>query len=128
MLDKLSAFGAMFDWITPLVAGIKDLANGPHHTLLIPHDCGWSGRAIERLLRRNGVKTWGAMIVRGLIMITVPLAQAYWAYYLLSREGIPIQSAPPERPRSRSHRGRRVEQERTFDRAVDDVLDFIDPR
>lgn len=90
MLDKLLDFGTVFDWISPLIAEVQDHLNGPVHTFLIPEGCGWSGCAIEDLLRRHGVKTWGLMIVDRMIMITVRLAQARWAQHLLERERIPI--------------------------------------
>ncbi len=90
MLDKLLDFGTTFDWITPLIAEIQDITNGPAHTFLIPEDCGWSGRAIERVLKDQGVKTWGLMIADNMILITVRQAQARWAQYLLGRERIPI--------------------------------------
>ena len=111
MLDRLLAFGAVFDWISPLWAYIQDVLNGPSHTFLVPHDAGWSGREIERLLRQHGVHVWGLMIVDGLIMFTVRQAQARWAQYLLQRAGVPIayglldETAPtassaPEKPSS----------------------------
>lgn len=90
MLDKLVDFGSGFDWITPLVAAIKDRVHGPAHTFLIPEDCGRSARSIENLLRDRGIKTWGLMFAQGMIMITVRLAQAWWAQYLLERARIPI--------------------------------------
>jgi hypothetical protein len=90
VLDKLLEFGTTFDWISPLIAEVNDMTNGPSHTFLIPEDCGWSGRAVERLLRDHGIKTWGLMIVDHMILITVRQAQARWAQYLLDRERIPI--------------------------------------
>ena len=90
MLDKLLEFGTTFDWISPLIAEVQDVVNGPEHTFLIPEDCGWSGRAIERVLRDQGVKTWGLMIADHYILITTRQAQARWAQYLLGRERIPI--------------------------------------
>jgi hypothetical protein len=91
MLKRVVEFGSYFDWITPLVAFFKDWMNRPAHTFLIPDDCGWSALEIERVLRRHGIKTWGVMIVKGSIMMTMRLAQAHWAQYLLEREGIPIE-------------------------------------
>ena len=95
MLDKLLALGSTFDWISPLIAAIQDRRNGPHHTFLIPHTCGWSGREIEHMLRRYGVQTWGGMIVKDTIMITVPQSQARWGEYLLEREGVPLLNFAP---------------------------------
>lgn len=90
MLDRLLAFGAAFDWISPLWAYIQDFLNGPSHTFLVPHNAGWSGREIEQLLKRHGVQVWGQMVVNGMIMFTVRQAQAQWTQYLLQRAGIPI--------------------------------------
>jgi len=90
MLDRLLEFGTVFDWISPLIAEVQDVTNGPAHTFLIPEDCGWSGRAVERLLKDQGIKTWGLMIADNMILITVRQAQARWAQYLLDRERIPI--------------------------------------
>jgi hypothetical protein len=91
MLDKLLEFGSTSDWVTPLVAMIQDGVNGPSHIFMIPDDCGRSGFEIQRLLRDKGIKTWGLMVFDGFIMITVRLAQAYWAQYLLLRERVPIE-------------------------------------
>ena len=90
MFDKLLEWGTVFDWISPLIAEVQDITNGPAHTFLIPEDCGWSGRAIERLLRDQGIKTWGLMIADNMILITVRVVQARWAQYMLDRERIPI--------------------------------------
>jgi hypothetical protein len=91
MLDKVLEVGACFDWITPLITVVQDLANGPGHTFLIPNDCGWSGRDIEDLLRRRGVRSWGHMVVKHSLMLRVRQKQARWAQYLLERAGIPLE-------------------------------------
>jgi hypothetical protein len=92
MLDRLLEIGSMFDGISPTVAFIQDILNGPSHTFLIPEACGWSGRQIERLLKGNGIRVWGLMIVNRTIMLTVRQAQARWAQYLLDRDGIPVET------------------------------------
>jgi hypothetical protein len=105
MFRRLIEIGSYFDWITPLVAYLKDWANGPAHTFGIPENCGWSAFEIQRLLRQNGVKTWGVMIVKGTIIVSMRLAQAHWAQYLLERERIPIEAGLLEgRPVSQSQR------------------------
>ena len=91
MYDNLLHLIASFDLISPVMATIQNVANGPSHTFLIPENCGWSGRKIEHLLRSHGVKTWGLMIINRLLRITVRLEQSRWAQYLLEREGIPIE-------------------------------------
>lgn len=105
MLDWFLEVASFFDWISPLMAGIQDLLNGPSHTFLVPEACGWSGRQIEQLLRAHGIRLWGKMVVHGSIMFTVPLTQARWAQHLLAREGIPIQN--PLRGRARRTERRR---------------------
>jgi hypothetical protein len=91
MLDKLLELGTVFDWISPVMAAIQDRLNGPSHTFMIPDDCGWSGFQIERLLKSYGIKPWRRMIVKHMIMLTVRLAQAHYAQYLLLRAQIPIE-------------------------------------
>jgi hypothetical protein len=91
MLDKFLEIASTPDWITPLAGMIQDRVNGPAHMFLIPDDCGWSGFEIRRLLKRHGVKTWGLMVVDNLILVSVRLAQAHYAQYILLREQIPIE-------------------------------------
>lgn len=88
MFDRLLAFGSTFDWITPVTAIAGDIINGPSYTLTIPEVCGWSGNDIVRLLHGKGIKTWGHMIVKGEIMITVKQSQARWALHVLGQSGI----------------------------------------
>jgi len=90
-LDTILKIGSYFDYWSPLIAGVQDIVNGPSRTFLIPDDCGKSGREIEQLLRRHGIKTWGLMIVNDTIMVSVRQKQARRAQYLLQREGIRFQ-------------------------------------
>ncbi|HSJ58674.1 MAG TPA: hypothetical protein VLC95_15935 [Anaerolineae bacterium] len=102
MSDKLLAAGASVDWISPLLAMLGNLVNGPSYTFLIPYDCGWSGRDVISLLRRNGIKTWGHMVVSDTLMLTVRLAQAGWAQYLLDRAAIPVENRTTAAPQPAS--------------------------
>lgn len=95
MLQKLLDIGMTFDWITPVIAQIQDIANGPHRTFLISEGSGWSGHQVGRMLRDHGVKYWGMMIVEGKLMLTVRQQQAGWTQYLLQREGIPLLNPLP---------------------------------
>jgi hypothetical protein len=95
----------VFDWISPLIAIVQNLANHPSHTFLVPANCGWSGSQIEHMLKRHGVHVWGRMTVRRTFMLTVRRKQARWAQYLLQREGIPIQHGVLD-PRTESGRTR----------------------
>ena len=66
MIDRILEVGSALDYITPIAALIQDVANGGGHTFLIPvASSPLTGLDIERLLRRRGVQTWGAMIVSG---------------------------------------------------------------
>ena len=98
MFDRILKFGATFDWISPLIAIGQDIANGPSYTFLIPANCGWTGREIINLLRRNGIKTWGHMIVNDTFMISVRKPQAQWATYVLERAGIPLGDESTDQP------------------------------
>lgn len=130
MLDKILEFGTIFDWISPLIAAVQDVRNGPSHTFMMHENCGWSGRAIANTLRRHGVKTWGHMIVNHSIMITVRRKQARWAQYLLEREGIPIQyglipekGATVSRPRRRAKHTKPVAKSSSW---LDDLANLLD--
>lgn len=94
MLNEILKVGGIFDWISPLWAGIQDLRNGPSHTFFIPYGCGWSGNDVIRLLRSRGVNTWGHMVVNDQVMITVKKKQARWAAQVMDRSGVPWGSAP----------------------------------
>jgi hypothetical protein len=91
MVDRLLSFGTTFDWISPTLAFIQDIANGPSCPFFVPYNAGWSGREIERLLKHHGIKVWGLMIVNDAIMFSVRQAQARWTLYVLERAGVPIQ-------------------------------------
>lgn len=106
MFDRILAAGSAFDWISPLYAYLLDATNGPSHTFLMPHDCGWAGIEIERLLREHEIRTWGLMIVKSTIMITVPLHQALMAQDILTKNAIPtegpmVEASPGVRPQLR---------------------------
>lgn len=114
MLDDLLQFGTIFDWISPAASIAGDIANGGGHTFMLPQDCGWTGGEVDKLLRENGIKTWGQMLVCGTIMITVHPSQAGRASYLLQRSGLATGPAPAptrrqvyqRRPRRRTIRRR----------------------
>jgi hypothetical protein len=126
MLDKILDFASAFDWISPALAAIQDIKNGPNHTFFIPDDCGWSSKGIARLLKRNGVKTWGHMIVNHEIMITLSQQQAQWAQYLLEREGIPIQHGLIRRANMQAGHPARKEKQKDLLETVDGWLEKVD--
>ena len=129
MIDDLLHLMASFDLISPVLAVIQNVANGPSHTFLIPEDCGWSGRRIEHLLRSHGVKTWGLMIINRMLRITVRRPQARWAQYLLEREGIPIEYGVIDERIDRAPRpaqaNERTSPLETLDRWLDELEGFL---
>jgi hypothetical protein len=129
MIDKILEFGTIFDWISPLIAEVQDVVNGPSHTFFIPEDCNWSGGEVTSLLRKHGVKTWGHMTVNRMRMITVRLAQARWAQYLLERERIPIQyGALDESTIRESHSAQKDNRTGLFEMVacwLDELLGFL---
>lgn len=130
MIDRILEFGTIFDWISPLIAEVQDIVNGPSHTFFIPEDCDWSGREITSLLRSHGVKTWGHMTVNRRRMITVRLAQARWTQYLLDRERIPIEyGVLDERPTRAAHPAQKDNRTSPFemvDRWLDKLENLLD--
>ena len=95
MLGKLLKLGTNLDWISPVAAVIQNVANDGY-TFLIPVNCGRTGREIIRLLRMNGVKTWGHMIINDTITISVPESQADHAARVLDWAGVPTGAGAPE--------------------------------
>jgi len=96
-LGDLLQMGTVFDWISPGLSIVGDLANGGGHTFLIPEDCGWTGHEIAKMLHSRGIKTWGHMNVNSTFMISVKPSQAAFAHYLLERAGLPIGAEPAQR-------------------------------
>jgi hypothetical protein len=90
MIDQLFKFAIMFDWISPVLAVIQNVTQGPAHVFAIPKAVGWSGADIERLLGRYGIAAWGKMILNDHFVFSVRQSQARWAEYVLSRAGLPI--------------------------------------
>ena len=99
LFDDILEIGAAFDWISPVGSLIGDALNGPSHTFLIPYNCGYSGREISRLLKRRGVPSWGHMVIKGTIMISVRQTQARWAEHVLAQAGVPLESGSPKGPK-----------------------------
>ena len=97
MIDKFVEVGAGFDLISPVLAIIGNVMNGPSYTFLIPHEfCPVSGHDVGRILRKRGVKSWGRMIVSGTLMVSVRLEKARWAQQILEQAGVPIENPLPE--------------------------------
>lgn len=98
LIDKLLEGGSIFDWISPLVAAIQDVANGPHYTFLITDSAGMSGNELFRRLRQIGIGSWGHMIVNDTIMVTVKAADAARAYGLLNQLRVSTENDPATVP------------------------------
>ena len=116
LIDTGLEIGASFDWISPLASILGDILNGPSHTFLIPYDSSpLSGREVQLMLGKRGVKTWGLMVVSGTLMVSVRLNQARWAQHLLEQAGVPIENPVPTQQGARrpTVQNRRPIQERS---------------
>ena len=107
-LDSILEVGASFDFLSPLAGIVGDAVHGPSHTFLIPHDsCPLSGREVELLLRRRGIKTWGLLVVDGTLMVSVKAKDAGRAQAMLKGAGVPIENEVAQsKKRSRNTAGR----------------------
>ena len=83
-----------FDWITPLLATLGDIAHGwPFkrcHTFYVTDTGDWTGHQVFRLLRRYGVRPWGGMVCMGELFFRVTGKQAAWAERVLLQAGVPL--------------------------------------
>lgn len=123
MLDEILAVGSTFDWISPLVGHAKNILNGPSHTFLVPYDRGWSGRAISKMLGKRGVKSWGYMVVKNTLTLSVTERQAEWAQYLLDQAGVPVENPVAA---GRQARSTRRDPGGGFAELADDLKDLLD--
>lgn len=103
MLDKILAFGSLFDWITPLWALIQDFRHGPVTGFVIPMSAGWTPPMLRSLLQTRGIKVVSPTLFGGSVMFSVPRAQAEYAQYLLERERIPFRGGVREHERRTVH-------------------------
>ena len=87
MFGKLLKLGTNLDWISPVAAVIQNVANDGY-TFLITDAAGRTGMQVNLLLRRQGIKTWGRMIINGTLTISVPRNQAERAADILTRAGV----------------------------------------
>lgn len=132
-MRKLFEALAIFDWITPTVALIEDVAEGgPFNldawTFFVPYDQaigrGWSAAYIEDLLAQHGIKMRGGLVHLGEYFFKVDLNQAAWAEYVLSTHGIPLQKKSQGAPPPRKKTGQKPKQ---VDRSPSrDVLSLLD--
>jgi hypothetical protein len=127
MIDTFLKVGSTFDWITPTIAFVQDICNGPSVQIACPRDQGWSANQIKQMLTRVGVKVWGLMVVGDKITFTVRAAQARYALSWLERYGLPYQSSLADSaPRPvRAIAPQPVPEARRTPRGVDGLLDGI---
>lgn len=83
---------AGFDLITPVVGIAQGIANGPGRSFELVEGAGWSGRGVQRLLKRNGVKSWAWMSIphRNGIIFTVRKCDADRAFRVMQRNGVAL--------------------------------------
>lgn len=99
MIDTFLRVGASFDWITPTIALIQDIRNGPSVQFCVPYDAGWSGAEVKELLNSVGIRVWGLYVEGEEITFTVREPQARYAAYWLKRDGLPYASSLAEEER-----------------------------
>ena len=80
--------GTCFDWISPVLAILGNIARGPSTVFLVDMSCGYTGREVITYLRQYGVETWGHMIVNNYLTISVHESQADTARQLLAAAGL----------------------------------------
>lgn len=110
MMRGVLEFFSMFDWISPTIGLIEDIANDPTFlqknswTFFVPFDemleNGWSAWNVERLMNEHNIKHWGGMITNGEFYFTVKLERAQWAEYILLKNNIPLtglSQGPPQK-------------------------------
>jgi len=132
MLDKVLDATSSLDWITPTLAFILDICNGPAVHLACPSGQGWSANQVVEMLKQAGVKVWGVMVVDKQITFSVREAQGRYALYWLERNGLAYESSlhasAPRARRSKAERhaaGRR-KPALGIDGLLDGIAGFID--
>jgi len=129
MLDTFLKIGSTFDWITPTLAFVQDICNGPSVQIACPRDQGWSANQIKQMLTHVGVKVWGLMVVGDKITFTVRSAQARYALYWLERNGLQYESSlddsSPRRVRANTPQPTPDPEVRRQRRGLDGLLDGI---
>jgi len=97
---------SLFDWISPTVATVKEAPHGlDGWTFFIPYQAaagkGWNQRDMVKLLKSSGVEVRSSLTRLGECGISVPLDQAAWAEYILTKNGVPIHPRSAGAPRVR---------------------------
>ena len=89
MFDQIVKIGAIWDWVTPLLAFVQDWIYRPASHFRIPYGCGRSAWEIARFLRSKGIRVWGLLVVQDTILLSVREAQADYAAYWLRALAVP---------------------------------------
>ncbi len=94
MSDLLSAL-TVFDWITPVVAEIQDIVNGPNASFVYLESSA-SGKDIFRKLKRKKINPWGwiGAPFGNEAVFTVREKDAPQAYKILLKMGVVLTSVP----------------------------------
>lgn len=90
MFDKIVEVGAGFDFISPVLAVIGNIANGPSHVFAyIPIE---TGHNIKKALSKEGIKSWGWFHIAGEdeSVFSVRKSDAAKAQSILDSMGVPI--------------------------------------
>jgi hypothetical protein len=97
LFQRLLELGAACDITAPADILIKETVGGRNPARFeVSWVDGASGRDIERMLKRNGIRTWGLIPTRGSLCFTVDMADAEKARKLLSNADVRVLAAPPE--------------------------------
>jgi hypothetical protein len=122
---------------------LQSLLGTNSYPFLVPMSSGWSGRNIQRLLAKKGIRMWGWAFADGVFLFHVRRNQAAWAQYVLLHEGVPLQgpllgqtpdasaaiSSPSEPQSQRSAilpNDLTMDVERQFDGLIEKVSSFLD--
>ena len=98
MKNDLEYIGSSFNWITPAVAILQDIMNGPTVHFGVAALSDWDKRSIKRLLKRHGINCWGLMYTLNMqdLMFGVHRSQAKRVYAVLKEAEVPLTSVPKE--------------------------------
>lgn len=96
MNNLFMEMGSAANWITPGIAFLQDIMNGPAAHFGVPALSDWGKRDIKRLLKRWGIQVWGLMYTLDMdtLMFSVPEAKAQLAYDVLNENDVPLSDVP----------------------------------
>ena len=88
LVDGLAAL----DWIDRLDEAVGNIRNPEHVCFHFARGTAFTGRQVEQMLARYGVRIWGRGFTANSLFFTVKQRQARWTEYLLRRWGVPVLS------------------------------------